>query len=297
MEPMPDTDLNDLIRAEGLPDGFRDLAARLYGTLTWRIMSEVQARGRPVLVGLCGPQGSGKSTGALVLRRMLSRRGLRTAILSIDDLYLTRAERRVLAEQIHPLLATRGPPGTHDIGLGEAVIGALLAGESLPLPTFDKAADERRARADWPWFEGPADVVLFEGWCVGARPQDEADLATPINTLERDEDPDGTWRRFVNSALAAYQPLFARLDVLVQLRPPSFDVVAGWRREQEAKLRERTGAGMSDAAIDRFVAHYERLTRDIMEEMPVRADVVAQLDETRGLVAVSEPGQSPSLWP
>jgi D-glycerate 3-kinase len=131
---------------------------------------------------------------------------------------------------------------------------------------------------------GPVDVVLFEGWCVGARPQPAAALTRPVNALERDADPDGRWRTFVNTALAgAYAPLFARIDRLVLLQAPGFEVVAGWRAEQEAKLRARTGRGMDEAEIARFVAHYERLTRWILQEMPPRADLVFPLRADRSL--------------
>jgi D-glycerate 3-kinase len=243
---------------------------------------------RPCVVGLCGPQGSGKSTAAEAMRLRLRALGLKAAVVSLDDFYLTRAERVRLAAEVHPLLATRGPPGTHDVGLAERVIGALLAGEDVALPSFDKAMDERRPAEQWPVFEGPADVVLFEGWCVGARPQRAAALRRPVNSLERDEDPHCVWRGYVNTALDRYQPLFARLDPLILLQPPGFEVVARWRREQEATLRAQVGERpglrmMSDAEIDRFVQHYERVSRQIMREAPARADVVVCLGPRREL--------------
>jgi D-glycerate 3-kinase len=143
--------------------------------------------------------------------------------------------------------------------------------------------------ADWPRVQAPVDVVLFEGWCVGARPQPPADLARPLNALERDEDPQGVWRAHANDALAGpYQALFDRLDLFVLLQAPSFEVVLDWRREQERKLRERLareGAGaskaMGDEAVARFIAHYERITRWILAEAPGRADIVVRLDAQR----------------
>lgn len=250
-----------------------------------RIVTAWAAARRPILVGLCGPQGAGKSTLAGAVRQALAARGRSSVVLSIDDVYLTRAERMRLADQVHPLLAVRGPPGTHDIALADAVLDALLQGAPVRLPRFDKGRDDRRA--DQTLVAGPTDVILFEGWCVGARPQAANALAAPVNALERDADPHGVWRAYVNRALAGpYQALFDRLDLYLLLQPPSFDVVVGWRRQQEAELRQRTGAGMSDAEVARFVQHYERLSRHIAREAPARADVVVSLDETRAPVRI-----------
>ncbi len=248
--------------------------------------------GRTIVVGLTGGQGSGKSTlGALLAVVLREGFGAGTAVLSIDDLYRTRAERQRLGREVHPLLATRGPPGTHDPALGLATIDRLLAlrpGDRAALPSFDKATDERRPRGAWPVHEGRADHVLFEGWCVGARPQSAVALAVPVNALERDEDAAGRWRGAVNSALAGpYRALFERIDVQIMLRVADMGRVFEWRRLQEEKLRkrvEREGTGsvpsrvMSDAELGRFIAHYERITRHLLEEMPGRADIVFDID-------------------
>lgn len=276
-------------RDEGLPERFEDLAARLHQPLAARIAGWAAAAPSPLVVGICGPQGSGKSTLTALVAQLLAARDLTVAALSIDDLYLTRAERTELARAVHPLLATRGVPGTHDPALGLAVLDALGRPGTTALPRFDKAADDRAPVADWPRETGPVDVVLLEGWCVGARPQPAAMLAAPVNALERDEDPDGVWRGFANAALAgAYAPLFARLDRLVLLTAPDFAVVRAWRGEQEARLRQRLAAegrdpslAMDEPALDRFVAHYERLTRWIARDLPAVADVVVALDEQR----------------
>lgn len=260
----------------------QQLAARLAA----RISQTYAAKGRrPIIIGLCGPQGAGKSTLAGTVARILDAAGLRSVVMSIDDVYLTRTERRRLALEIHPLLAVRGPPGTHDVPLAQAVLDAIVRGETVRMPRFDKAHDDRCDPQDQPVITGPTDVILFEGWCVGARPQDPVALQAPVNRLERDQDPDGIWRTYVNQALAgAYQALFARLDLYVLLQAPSFGVVVGWRQQQEQALRERAGAsslGMTDAEVADFVQHFERLSRHIAQEAPLRADVVVSLDATR----------------
>jgi D-glycerate 3-kinase len=232
-----------------------------------------------VVLGLSGAQGSGKSTLATALARHFD-----AAILSLDDLYLTRAERQALAATVHPLFATRGVPGTHDVALGLAAIDALARGEAAPLPRFDKAIDDRAATPA----QAPAGtrLLIFEGWCLGARPEPEANLATPINALEAEADPQAIWRRHVNAALAgAYQDLWARIDVLAMLRAPDFSTVVRWRQQQEHALRGP--AAMDDAQVVRFVAHYERITRRLLADLPDRADLVMELDPARCVMDIA----------
>ncbi len=259
-------------------------------------------RGKTLVVGLCGVQGSGKSTIAEALSAGLSRDGLVAPVISLDDLYRPRLERQALAQAVHPLLATRGPPGTHNVEFGLSVLEALEDAGSVRLPRFDKAADEPLPLIDWPVVQGPADVIILEGWCVGARPESIQALAAPINALERRDDPHAIWRNWVNGRLAAdYQALFARLDMLVLLAAPDVATVVEWRGQQEAKLRGQLlaeghalGATMDQDQIERFVEHYERITRHILREMPERADLVLYLDRTRSVVRVQAgPAKTP----
>ena len=236
-----------------------------------------------MVAGICGSQGSGKSTLARALARMAASEGIAAAVLSLDDLYLTHAEREVLGRQVHSLLRTRGVPGTHDVELGLGTIAALERGEPAPLPRFEKGNDDRAPMSVWPAAPANTLLLIFEGWCMGAVPQSEAELTQPVNVLERDEDPDGLWRRYANGALAGpYQSLFNRLDLLILLAAPGFEVVHDWRIEQERGLRDAGApAAMDDTQIARFIQHYERLTRHILNEMPARADLIAWLDHNR----------------
>lgn len=258
---------------------------------------ERTGRRKPLVVGICGAQGSGKSTLAREVLRRGEAQGTAAAILSIDDLYLTRSEREALAREIHPLLRTRGAPGTHDVALGLDVFAALDRGEPAMLPRFDKAADEPLPRERWEAAPADCELLIFEGWCVGARPQTWSDLAEPVNDLEAREDPDGLWRRYANDALAGpYQPLFARIDALVLLAAPGFEVVFDWRLQQEAELIQANPdaqGAMGPDGIARFVQHYERLTRHILAEMPGRADLVVRLGADRAPLSIS-PGSAAS---
>lgn len=242
---------------------------------------------RPFILGVCGSQGSGKSTLSDGLAARLRAGGLRVAVLSLDDLYLTKEERAVLARDVHPLLATRGVPGTHDVALGLSVLDGLARPGRTLLPRFDKAVDTRAEQGVW--IDGPVDLVLLEGWCVGAVAQDLAALTDPVNELERVRDPDGRWRRFVNDRLSGeYQRLFAHLDALILLAAPDFAIVRDWRIQQEDGLRAQlrdagqpTDGTMTDEQVTAFIQFYERLTRHILTEMPGRADLVLRLDADR----------------
>lgn len=273
--------IEGLIAAEGLPGAYRATVEAHWRPLAAWIAARQTARGGPLIVGVSGSQGSGKSTLCRMLEALLAGEyGLHAATLSLDDLYLTRNERAALARNVHPLFATRGVPGTHDVALGISVLNAVRTGRAgLVLPRFDKAQDDRVPEAEWPRLAEPVDVLLFEGWCMSARPQAEAELIRPINRLEAEEDPGGIWRRHVNAALAGpYRLLFDAPDLTIMLQAPGFEAVLGWRQLQEAKLRARTGGGMTDAQLARFVMHYERLTRHLLADLPPRADVVIPLD-------------------
>lgn len=268
----------ELIAAEGLPEDYAEVVEQHWKPLATRIARFPAARA-PLVVGINGAQGSGKSTLCKFLELLLARRQIRAVTLSLDDLYLTRAERQQLAAEVHPLFATRGVPGTHAVGMGLGLIEDMLAGRALDLPRFDKGTDDRSEETVT--ITGPVDVLLLEGWCVGAKPQEAEALAEPINALEREEDPDGVWRSLVNHWLAKdYAKLFDQIDLLVMLKVDSFDAVRRNRALQEEKLRaaDPDAPGlMDDDALDRFCAHYERLTRHMLEEMPARADVVIEI--------------------
>jgi D-glycerate 3-kinase len=264
------TAVRQLIEAERLPDDYFEVVDH-----HWRPLSEEiaeRALDGPLVVGINGAQGSGKSTLCKFLEVLMVEHNQRAVTLSLDDLYLTRAERQTMARDEHPLFATRGVPGTHDVPLGEAILDALMAGQETALPRFDKAVDDRSAEVRA--VEQPVDVVLFEGWCVGAVPQPAEALREPVNRLEAEEDADRTWRREVNRRLATdYAELFGRIGLLVMLKVEGWEAVRANRARQEAKLG--TGpAVMDDAALDRFLMHYERLTRWQLAEMPGRADIV-----------------------
>ncbi|MEJ2258203.1 MAG: kinase [Woeseiaceae bacterium] len=291
--------MTEMARREGLPAGYVSDFLEFVLPLV-RGVSQIRERlGRPVIVGISGAQGAGKSTLAAFIREWLMREnGLAALNLTLDDFYLAKEERSRLAREVHPLFATRGVPGTHDGAFALSVMEQLIrpTSPSIPIPAFDKATDDRRPEDEWPVVESPADVVLFEGWCVGAKPQGADRLVAPLNPLESKEDPDGSWRRYVNERLGGdYRALFAKLDALVMLRVPSFGKVREWRGLQEDGLRSRSRAsadsrppraGQSRAELDRFILHFERLTRHMLDTMPRYADAVLPLNNAHRIIGL-----------
>ena len=288
MPPVTDW-IADFLQEEDLPEAYRLTITTVAEPLALQLQAMSTGRREPLVAGVCGAQGSGKSTLCAVVARLLRRRGLRVAVLSLDDLYLSRAHRLDLAADIHPLFVNRGPPGTHDVSQGLTLLEALSKPGPTRLPRFDKATDDPVPLDLWPEVQGPVDLILLEGWCVGVSPESPDAVLKPVNRLEAEADPNGVWRAHVNATLAGpYQILFGRIDHLTLLRAPSFEVVATWRTEQEDKLRRRrqaTGQGpertMDADQITAFIQLYERLTRHILATLHERADLVIELETDR----------------
>jgi len=284
--------MHEKMTALQLPGSFAEIVRTTCRQIANAVLARSTQTGRPLVIGLCGCQGSGKSTLAAFLKLLLDWKSRPTAVLSLDDLYLTRQQREKLARAIHPLLATRGVPGTHDVALGLKTLHSLCDAEArsrTPMPAFEKARDDRKPRKDWQVFKGRPAFILFEGWCVDARPQAPARLRKPVNRLESECDPEGIWRAYVNGQLAVpYRELFAPIDVLIFMRAPSFACVYKWRGLQEKKLRrsKRGGAVMNRKELDGFIMHYERLTRWMLKEMPGRADILLPLATDQHIEAV-----------
>ena len=250
-------------------------------------------RRRYSVIGLSGLQGSGKSTLARQVVALAQSRGVDALTMSIDDFYLSRAARKKLAREVHPLLITRGVPGTHDIPLLNFTLDALRHAsphEPVRIPRFDKGTDDRVPKSRWPSVKDAPRFVILEGWCIGVPPQTDAELKKPINELERDEDADGTWRHWVNDQLKRYYvPLWKRFDELAILQAPGFDVVLKWRDQQERALRQRHAAhAQTTQQLKRFLQHYERLSRQALKKLPALADVRLVLDARRGVRRIVE---------
>lgn len=290
----------DFLDRHQLPGTYLAHAQKWYSPLAESLAAHQIGADRPILVAVNGSQGSGKTTVCDYLRVALAADyGLAVLSLSLDDFYLTREQRRNLAQSVHPLLATRGVPGTHDMSCLNRSLDALLdpvRSGSVAIPRFDKATDDS---AEWQQVNHRVDLVLLEGWCLGARPQSTAQLTEPVNALERNEDPDGHWRAYINTVLARdFLPLYQRVDQWIMLRAPSFACVYRWRLEQEQKLAASAVAGEPDrrmgaAQVARFIQYYERLTNHCLEHLPERVQHLFTLDEQRQVTAYCHQPGSP----
>lgn len=247
------------------PDDYRQLAALLVDD--WR-------RREIATVGIGGGQGAGKSTLGRLIAAAGTVFGARIEVLSIDDFYLTREERQRLAQTVHPLLATRGPPGTHAVERLREAMAALRQPGVVEVPRFDKGTDTRSGFAR---LDGGVDVVVLEGWCVGAQAA-EHPVDEPINALERESDGERRWRSHIENALAgSYAELNGDLEMMVFLKVPSLDAVRRWRVQQEGERPQELR--LSAADVHRFVEHYERITRRMLAILPSSADIVVDLDD------------------
>ncbi len=286
--------IQQFLESEDLPSGYGEDAERWILPFVENLKARLAEYegGRPFLLGVNGAQGTGKSTFSKLLSLLMQQDQTQVCCLSIDDFYLSKQARLDLAKTIHPLLATRGVPGTHDIPLLQECLSRLLDSneqQTIPIPRFDKAMDDRTSEEEFHTQQLPVDLVILEGWCVGARFTESATLLEPLNQLEAQEDADSSWRIFVNNCLREnYEPLFAQLDALVVLQAPSFEQVFEWRGLQEQKLRQNSNSDsgiMNEAKLQRFIQHYERITRRCLDQLPDRADVLFRIDESHRFTA------------
>ena len=244
---------------------------------------------KPYLICFTGGQGSGKTTLSNFIQLVLKQVYKRTPVgFSIDDIYKTKEERETLAKTIHPLCKVRGVPGTHDIQMGLHTLDSLFQAKPSTLtaiPAFSKPLDQHLPRDQWQIFKGKPDYIFFDAWCGGAKPIDEVNWIPPMNTLEKEKDPDGIWSQWSNRELAGdYQELFNRFDLLIMIKVPNMEHVYESRWLQETVLEktiidpELKKKIMTREEVYRFVMHYERLTRYILEEIPKFADIVIERD-------------------
>ena len=243
----------------------------------------------PLIIGLAGGQGIGKTTITSIITIILKKYfKLNVFKISIDDFYKTRKQRTLLSKNKHPLLMTRGVPGTHDINIILNFFRKIKVKKfkSLKLPKFNKAVDERYKQNLWYKIKSKPDVVIFEGWCVGAKSQNFRQLRKPINSLERIHDQTFKWRQYVNYQLETkYKKLFNQLDGLLYLRAKNFSLLRRWRLKQEKKLwlkskNKKNLKIMNKDQVKNFMDTYQRITQQMFKDMPKYSSIIMNLNSS-----------------
>ncbi len=255
-----------------------------------KLFNLYKSKKRPFLLGLSGAQGSGKSTISQILKIIFHfRYNLNVVCFSIDDFYKTGSERKKMSKSIHPLFMTRGVPGTHDCKLLYKIIKILLNKKfnTIKIPKFDKSIDDRLSTKYWQKIKKKPDIIIFEGWCVGAKPQQSKELKKPINILEKFEDTKLTWRKKVNNEMKTdYKKIYKLLDKKIYLKVPNFKYVLKWRLLQEKKLRLKSKKkAMNNKQIRRFIMFYERITKNMAKDYK-NNDAIVFIDKSHKIKSI-----------
>ncbi len=257
---------------------------KLYLPLSEWIYSIYKKDNKIKIIGLAGGQGAGKSTITEILKFIFKKKyALNLCCFSIDDFYKTKAERIKMSKKVHPLFLIRGVPGTHDLGLVNKIIKKLKAKKfkTVLIPKFDKSVDDRSKKSKWQKIKKRPDIIIFEGWCVGARHQKDSELKKSLNYIEKKYDLNLVWRKTVNYYLKnQYKKLFNKLDKLVYLKAPDFGWIFRWRlhQEQKMKLTSKSKKTMSKTGVRNFIMYYERLTKHMMRDLKNISDLAIYLD-------------------
>jgi len=266
---------------------------RFYIPLSFWIENKYKKKGKTLFLGLSGGQGAGKTTVTSILKIILKKYFKRKILkISIDDFYKTLEERNRMSNKINPLFKTRGVPGTHDIKLIKKFFSLIKNKKfkKFETPKFSKNSDDRLKRKYWLRVNEKPEVVILEGWCVGAKPQMNSLLKKPANILEKLEDQDMSWRKYVNQKLKnEYKKIFLKIDDFIFMKVPNFKMVFKWRLLQEKKLKKKSHSNkkiMSYNQIKRFIMFYERITLQMIKDLDKSASVVMLMKKNHGIKKV-----------
>ena len=266
---------------------------KFYIPISFWIEKKYKKKGKTLFLGFSGGQGSGKTTAVKILKIILKKFFKRKIhVSSIDDFYKTLKDRNKMSKNIHPLFKTRGVPGTHDINLIKKFFYFIKNKrfKKTKLPKFDKSIDDRSKKKYWFNIRERPEIVILEGWCVGAKPQSNFLIKKPVNLLEKFEDKDLTWRYYVNTKLKVeYKKLFSMIDNYIFMKIPNFKMVFKWRLLQENKLKNKSRIRkkiMSYNEIKRFIMFYQRITLQMVKDLSKSASVVMLLNKNHKITKV-----------
>jgi len=292
-------DISDFIQKHELPDDYAISAEQWFFPVIEEIIAIRNRFEHPFVIGANGLPGSGKSTfGDLLCYVTRQKHKVNAVSLSIDDFYFTLDERRVLADEIHHLLRIRGMPGTHDIDLAMQTLSQLKQFSSpVPVPRFDKAKNDRATEDMWDVVTRRPDIIVLEGWCLGATAQKEEELEQPVNDIEAQEDELLVWRKYINQQLQSNYPrFFSQVDIWLMLKAPSFECAFDWRLEQEEKLKKSlesrgidTSGLMTHKELVCFVQLDQRIAQNLLNTLPEKVHYLYELDTDRKIINLTRP--------
>jgi len=266
---------------------------RIYIPISFWIENKYKKKKKTLFLGFSGGQGSGKTTVAKILKIILKKFFKRKIyVSSIDDFYKTLKDRNEMSYTTHSLFKTRGVPGTHDVNLINKFFYFIKRKKfkKTKLPKFDKSIDDRLKKKYWFNIKERPEIVILEGWCVGARPQSNSLIKKPVNILEKYEDENLIWRKHVNEKLKReYKKLFAMIDYYIFMKIPNFNMVFKWRLLQEKKLRKKLRFKkkiMSYNEIKRFIMFYQRITLQMIKDLSKSASIVMLLSKNHEIKKV-----------
>ena len=280
--------LSFLISQEVRSEPFHDKLGQLkkfYLPICDKIYLDYKKKKQIKEIGLTGGQGAGKSTITQIIKLILETKyNLSVVYFSIDDFYKTLSERIKLSKKFHQLFKTRGVPGTHDTSLIKKTFLNLRKKnfKSMTIPRFDKSKDDRFPKKKWQKITKQPEIIIFEGWCVGAKAQEKKILKKSINILEKKNDANLKWRSKINYELNnEYKEIFSKIDKLIFLKVPNFECVYKWRLLQEKKLQLTSNGKkiMSPIQVRKFIMHYERITKQMFSDLTNKAYSVLYLDK------------------
>ena len=233
---------------------------------------------------IAGSQGIGKSTLLYILEKNLKIIYNKEILsLSLDDYYLTKKQRVSLSKKIHPLLITRGVPGTHDI---KKLLKHVRCFERsiypINIPIFDKLNDDRLTKVKK--IKTKADILILEGWCCASPAVPNSFLKKNINQIEKIFDRDLRWRNYYNHQLQnQYARLFKKFEKVIYLKVPSFSYIQNWRLKQEKMMKTRNNHidAMDRKQILEFILHYEKITKWMMKVLPSKANLTINVDKNQ----------------
>jgi len=266
---------------------------KIYIPISFWINNKCKKKGRTLFLGLSGSQGSGKTMVTSILQIILKKFFKKNIyVISIDDFYKTLRDRNRMSQQKHSLFKTRGVPGTHDINLIKNFFISVKRKKfkKIKLPKFNKSIDDRSKKNYWHNINKRPEIIILEGWCVGAKPQINSSLRKPVNILEKYEDKDLIWRKYANEKLKKeYKEIFAMIDYFIFMKVPNFKMVFKWRLLQESKLKKKFHYKkkiMTYSAIKRFIMFYQRITLQMMKDLSKSASIVLLLKKNHEIKRV-----------